>query len=58
MDPRDLQQQADLAGMRVRYTPGPLHEHEAAGSPLVQFRDWLAAAVAAGLVEPLSLIHI
>lgn len=56
MDPSDLQQQADLAGMRVRYTPGPLHEHEAAGSPFVQFRDWLAAAVAAGLVEPNAFV--
>lgn len=56
MDPRDLQKQADLAGMRVRYTPGPLHEHEAAASPFVQFRDWLAAAVAAGLVEPNAFV--
>ena len=56
MDPRELQQQADLAGMRVRYTPGPLHEHEAAESPFAQFHDWLAAALAAGLVEPNAFV--
>jgi pyridoxamine 5'-phosphate oxidase len=46
----------DLAAMRVRYVPGPLLEHDVDASPFVQFRRWLAEAVAAGLPEPNAMV--
>jgi pyridoxamine 5'-phosphate oxidase len=45
-----------LPAMRVRYTPGPLHEADVAESPFVQVRRWLAEAVAAGLPEPNAMV--
>ena len=34
-----------LPAMRVRYTPGPLHEADVEASPLGQVRRWLAEAM-------------
>ncbi len=45
-----------LAEMRVRYVPGPLHEHEVDADPCVQVGAWLAAAVQAGLPEPNAMV--
>jgi pyridoxamine 5'-phosphate oxidase len=38
--------------MRVEYTRGRLLESEAAADPIVEFRSWFDAAVAAGAPEP------
>jgi pyridoxamine 5'-phosphate oxidase len=38
--------------MRVEYTKGRLVESEAAADPIIQFREWFDAAVAAGVPEP------
>lgn len=46
----------DLAAMRVRYTPGPLHEADVADSPFEQFSRWLADATGAGLPEPNAMV--
>lgn len=46
----------DLAAMRVRYTPGPLHEADVAESPFEQFGRWLADATGAGLPEPNAMV--
>jgi pyridoxamine 5'-phosphate oxidase len=42
--------------MRVRYVPGPLHEHEVDADPRVQVSAWLEAAVQAGLPEPNAMV--
>ncbi len=46
----------DLAAMRVRYVPGPLHEADVTAEPAEQFRRWLADAVTAGLPEPNAMV--
>jgi pyridoxamine 5'-phosphate oxidase len=46
----------DLAAMRVRYLPGPLHEADVAASPFEQFARWLAEATTAGLPEPNAMV--
>lgn len=45
-----------LRSMRVRYTPGPLLEHDVDPSPLVAVRRWLGDAVAADLPEPNAMV--
>jgi pyridoxamine 5'-phosphate oxidase len=45
-----------LRTMRVRYTPGPLLEHDVHPSPLVQVRRWLDEAVEADLAEPNAMV--
>ena len=45
-----------LPAMRVRYTPGPLHESDVDASPLVQVRRWLAEALEAGVPEPNAMV--
>jgi pyridoxamine 5'-phosphate oxidase len=47
---------ASLAGMRVRYVPGPLREQDVSPDPFVQVRSWLADAVAAGVPEPNAMV--
>lgn len=46
----------DLAAMRVRYVPGPLHEADVSADPAEQFHRWLADAVTAGLPEPNAMV--
>lgn len=46
----------ELAGMRRTYPSGRLLEAAAAQEPMVQFREWLAAAVSAGLPEPNAMV--
>ena len=48
--------QPALAGMRVRYAPGPLRKADLPGSPYDAFRRWLADATAAGLPEPNAMV--
>ena len=45
-----------LPAMRVRYTPGPLHEADVEAFPLGQVRRWLAEAMQAGVAEPNAMV--
>lgn len=46
----------DLRAMRLAYDRGTLVEADLAPNPLVQFRQWLADAVAEGIVEPNAMV--
>jgi pyridoxamine 5'-phosphate oxidase len=46
----------DLAGLRVSYDTGHLLEGELAGTPLAQFRSWLADVAAAQIPEPNAMV--
>ena len=46
----------DLRAMRLAYDRGTLVEADLAPNPLAQFRQWLADAVAEGIVEPNAMV--
>ena len=46
----------DLRAMRLAYNRGTLVEADLAPNPLAQFRQWLADAVAEGIVEPNAMV--
>ncbi len=52
----DADGDAGLAGLRAEYRRQGLAESDVDADPLVTFRRWLAAAVAAGLLEPNAMV--
>jgi pyridoxamine 5'-phosphate oxidase len=47
-----MSDQSQLPDLRKDYQLGSLEEHDVHGEPLLQFRDWFAAALKAGVPEP------
>ncbi len=44
-----------LSDLRKSYEQGALEEHETASEPLMQFQEWLSAALRQGIPEPNSM---
>lgn len=51
-----MKDEHDLRAMRLAYNRGTLVEADLAPNPLAQFRQWLADAVAEGIVEPNAMV--
>jgi pyridoxamine 5'-phosphate oxidase len=48
-------EETDIAALRENYTRGALEPSDMDSDPIVQFRDWMTEAIAAGLLEPNAL---